>query len=243
MAVALVQHKVQGVNDAGATTVAVTVTATGNGNLLVALTACNNKALTVTGVSDGTNAFTQFPSAAFNSGAAIQSWAGDCWYLPNSTTGKTTITATFSGSATIREIFVFEVSGFILLARDGVATNATTQTGAGTDDAGPAFVTTSVKGFVIGFVIVNNVISVNPKAGNAFTSGGDIDATLGDAACSLISVTASSKQPVWTDGGSGQVYQAMTVAFKEGGGGTSGPYRDLRLERPRPAPFRPGIAR
>lgn len=243
MAIAVVQHKSFGVSDAGATTVPVTVTATGNGNLLVAIAVCNDKALTVTGVSDGTNAFTQYPSATFNSGADLNSWMADCWYLPTSTTGKTTVTATFSGSPTVREIFCFEVSGFILLARDVVATNATVQTGSGTDDAGPAVVTTSVKGFIVAAVVVANSVSVNPKAGNEFVSGGDKDATTGDASCSLASVTAASHQPVWTDAGSNQKYQAMTVAFKDGGGGTSGPYRDLRYERPKPGPFRPGIAR
>lgn len=243
MAISVVQHKSQGFNDAGAATAAVTVTATGNGNMLVAMMACNNKALTITGVSDGTNAFTQFPGAAFNSGADTSSWMGDCWYLPTSTSGKTTITATFSGSPGVREIFVFEVSGFILVARDGVAVNATVQTGSGTDDAGPALATTSIKGFVVGFIVVNNSTSVNPKAGNEFTSGGDIDVTTGDACCSLVSVLAASHQPVWTDAGSAQKYQAMTAAFRDGGGGTAGPYRDLRLERPRPGPWRPGIAR
>jgi hypothetical protein len=141
----------------------------------------------------------------------------DCWYLPSSTSGKTTITATFNGSPTIREILYFEVSGAVVsFSRDGVATNATVQTGSGTDDTGPSYTTHSTVGFVIGAVVVFNAVSVNPKAGNAFTAGGDIDATTGDAACSLISSSASSKQPVWTDAGTGQKYQAMTVAFQDG---------------------------
>ncbi len=200
--------------------VAVTIAATGSGNLLVAFTGGGDHAVTIASVKDGAlNAFTQFPGAAYSSAPTNPDWMGDCWYLYPSVSGQTVITSTFSGPmASGSEIFLLEIQGVTAPVRDAVAVQATAQTGVGSDDAGISVTAAGASdGICIGYITVANSVSTNPKTGNAFTSGGVIDATLGDAVCSLLAPSAAGHQPVWTDAGSGQFYQSMTVAFKEAG--------------------------
>jgi hypothetical protein len=217
--IAVVQHKVAH-GTAGSTTQAVTVTATGAGNLLIAWVSGGDSTVTPTGVSDGTNSFTKFTGAAFSNPSG-PSWESDLYYLLSSTSGKTTITGTWNGTGGGKTILVWEVSGFTSPVTDGASAQATQQTGVLTTDTGPALTTTGSTGFVVAGTLVTNSIIANPKVGNAFTDGGDI-ASSGDAGCSLISSGASTYTPEWTDASSGDAFQAFTAAFKESGGGGGG---------------------
>ena len=203
MALAVVQHKF-GSTNANQNTVAVTVTSTGGGNLLVAGT-YNNGTMTVSGVSDGTNNFTQFAGAQIANSNRI----ADCWYLSISTSGKTTITATFSVTNTSRKIaWVWEVSGFSVPTTDGVAGT----TGTAQNPTGASLTTKAVSGFLAAVCGYANTISTNPAAGNEFTSGGDI--ADGNGGCSLISSSATAHQPAWS-GDQSSAFTTFTAAFKE----------------------------
>jgi hypothetical protein len=205
----LVQHKVAA-SGANSNQITITVTSTGAGRLLVVGTG-NNGGRTVTGVSDGTNNFTRATNAAAGTG----SLRTDIWYLLNSSSGKTTITVTYSGTAgTFLKIGnVWEVSGFTAAAFD--TANNINGVGSGTTDTGATVTTTAAKGFVVGEIITPASIAQNPKAGNEFTAGGDISPSGNDGAgASLISGTAASHTPVWLDLASGRNFMSSTAAFK-----------------------------
>lgn len=218
MALSLVQHKVAQTT-ASQLTVAVTVTSTAVGALLVVCTG-NNGTRTVVSVTDnatgGSNTYVQASGAAGTTGVDQT----DVWYcLSAAHAGATTVTVTFSGVAGTfnKEAWVFEVSGFTSAAFD-LAANVTNGTGVASTDTGASVTTTSTTGFLVGVITTSFTIAANPKAGNEFTSGGDISAT-SDAACSLISSTATAHQPVWTDGTATASFCSSTAAFKEASGG------------------------
>jgi hypothetical protein len=188
----------------------VTVTSTGAGNLLVVGTS-NAGARTVTGVSDGTNAFTQATGAAGTS-TGTGSGYSDIWYLLSSSAGKTTITVTWSGAAGtfFKDIFFWEVNGLISpIFGSGNHINQGTQSG-GTA-TGASVTTVLSQGFAVGVDSTNGAVSANPASGNAFTSGGNINATSDNAGCSLIVAAAGTYNPAWTD--SGTVFASSTAVF------------------------------
>lgn len=207
-ALTVVQH---GANrsTANSAQISITVTSTGSNNLLVAGTG-NSDTRTVSSVSDGTNNFTQATSAA-GTDATYQS---DVWYLLKSISGKTTITVTFSGAASTfsKEVWFWEVSGFSSVVYD-LGNNVTNGVQSGGSATGASVTTTGTTGFIVGIDKTQGSVTVNPKAGNEFTSGGDIN-SVSDAGCSLISSTAAAHQPVWTDNGTD--FCSSTAAFKEG---------------------------
>lgn len=214
MPVSVVQHKTNK-NGAASTTLAITVTATGASNLLVVHGLSSDAVQqNVSGVSDGTTAFTQFPSAAvIGTGVNFNTVDTDWWYLPISSAGKTTITITWAGSVGFREGWVAEVSGFISPIPDGTANNGTAgATASGTDATGPTLSTTGNPEFVAAAIGVGNTVSANPKAGNEFTAGGD---NTGDAWCSLITTVTGNHTPAWSVTTSGDVFITSMVGFKE----------------------------
>ena len=217
-ALAVVQHKVNG-SSANANTITITVTATGAGNLLVvgAGNAAGPPDTTIASVSDGTNTFTHAP----NSHAYDQITTGydtDMYYLLSSTAGKTTITITFNGAAATyyKVAWFWEVSGFTSAQYDA-GNNLPYGLGSGTTVTGAGVPTSSTTGFVAAIIVPQQRISTNPKAGNEFTSGGDISATPGfDGGVSLISSTAALHTPVWVDNTSGDSFVSSIAAFREG---------------------------
>lgn len=211
---AVVQHK-SGTSVVSATTVAVTVTALGTGNVIVVGCSNGGGSRTVTGVSDGTNTYVQAPSAAANANANADNT--DIWYCLSSISGPTTVTITFSGSAGTfsKQGEVWEVSGFVNPAIDVTGTIQNTQQ-TNQVDLGPSVTTTSVIGFIAAICRTGTggSIATNPSTGNEFSSGGDIPvAQVG--AVSLISQRASAHQPSWADGNSFVSYCVSVVAFKE----------------------------
>jgi hypothetical protein len=211
MALAFVQAHGANVTDTN-TTVSVTVSATGTGNLLVVcpdnFDATPGNVGSITGVSDGTNAFTQVPSMDNLSGTTVRS---DVWYLPVSTSGKTTITATFSRNtgSYFKSILFIEISGFTNPVVD--VHNVTNTASCSANQNGAAVTTTATVAAIVAFGMVGN-ITANPHSGNAFTSGGTISS--GDAVCSLLASSTGTYTPAW-DMTAGNKFWGSTVAFKE----------------------------
>jgi len=209
-AVTLVQHATNR-NTASAATVAITVSSTGSGNLIVV--GCRNDGgHTVSGVSDGTNAFTQFASAAIAGTGSLAGVNLDVWYLLSSTSGKTTITITYNASALYnKDGWVWEVSGMGTVSTDGVNTGHNTGS-AGSVETGVSVTTTSTTGFLIGLDSPLNNVLLNPNTGNEFSAGGDNQN--GNGGVSLISTTAASHTPQWTGDTANDPFDTVTAAFK-----------------------------
>ncbi len=209
--ICLVAHATEANGDrtANANTLPITVTSTGSAHLLL-VHAENENTCTVTGVSDGTNAFTQASSCrAVNGAKSI-----DAWYLASSTSGKTTITITYSCSAGTwtKEGWYWEVGGFTTPIKDACVTS--NQTGSGTTDTGNAVTAAGTKEFIAASVQTANSITQNPKAADDFTTGGDISPGA-NAGASLAYGLTGSYTPVWLDSSSGSALVTLTSAFME----------------------------
>lgn len=195
---------------ASSNTATVTVTATGAGNLLVVV-AADQDARTITAVSDGTNAFTQATGAAASNGGS--NGRADIWYLLSSTAGKTTITVTFSGVSTTKDVYFLELSGnglaFQLAATTGAANKAATEAGTALTNTAP--------GLVIGVVVTNGSITASPAATNTQFTNGTIG-TGGGSAIAWLMGGVSTYTPSWNDSvTSGAAYANSTAAFTVGG--------------------------
>lgn len=202
---------------------------------LIVVGAANIGGRTVTGVTDnlGTNVYVQATSGAGISTAGTL--GTDIWYCLSANAGVTSVTITYSGAAGVdnKDGFVDEVTGFTAATFD-LANHVDNQTGAASTLTGPAVVTTSTNGFAMSLVATAGTVSVNPKAGNEFTAGGDIAGPTGNAACALISATAASHQATWTDTFNTS-YCASVAAFKEGTVASVVVFR----RQGRPFPFKP----
>lgn len=189
-------------------TLSATVSATGSNHLLVALITAPT-GITVTSVSDGVNNFKQFPNAYTNGNGAM-----DVWYLPQSVSGKTTITVNVSASTAFIELEFWEVSGFISPFPDVVGT-LPNGTQSGGNATGPAVTPSASNDFIVaGDGNNGGGITQNPLTGNVFSSGGDTIGT--DGFVSDIATSSASAQPVWQDPGS--IFWALTAAFRNAGG-------------------------
>lgn len=207
-ALTVVQHETTGTSALGGNTLTITLNqATGSGNLLV-VGEMNDDSMLVSGVSDGTNNFTQIPNVQ----AVDNVMYTDMWYLPLSTAGKTTITVTFSGTVNdFATMEVWEVSGFASPAVD-VSMALSNGVQSGGFATGPVVTTTTTKEFIAALDQSSATVSQNPKTGNEFTSGGDID-TGNNGYCSLITTVAGAHQPAWKDNGAS--FESSVAAFRE----------------------------
>jgi hypothetical protein len=197
------------VSTANSASAALPVESTGSGNLLV-VAASDDGSRTVSSVTDGTHSFKQVTNAA----ATNQTTRTDIWYLASSATGTTTVTVTFSGAAGTfaKELWFWEVRGINNPVVDAVAhTSAGAQSGG--IATGAAVTTTGSADFVAAIDESSNMVSEDPTSGNEFVYGGSTDSN-GNAACSLITTSASAHTPQWTDAGSS--FANSTVAFKAG---------------------------
>lgn len=171
----------------------------------------NNGNRTVSSVTDSaSNTYTQAASAAGSDGTHNS----DVWYALSPTTGVTTVTCNFSGAAdgTNKEIWVWEFpkQGNTWVFDLAAGINGTCASSA---DTGASVTTTHTEGFVVGVCITSNNITASPAAGNEFTFGGDIGATA-DGGASLLSTTAASHTPAWTDTCLPTTFGSSTAAFK-----------------------------
>jgi hypothetical protein len=231
MPIAVVQH-VNNLTAGSGTTEAVTVASTGAGNLLVAMTLTTTSA-SVTGVSDGTNGFQQFPAALLAGTGGFATLMVDVWFLPRSASGKTVITATFSPSSSERALEVWEVSGFTNPVPDGTNGNSNDAGSAGSVDTGMP-VTTTAPGFVVAYCGETNTVTLNPDTGNEFSAGGDLSAP-GQAWCSLISLAGGVHTPAWHSNTASSAFLTFTAAFRE-------TYVARTMDDSRPFPLLPGSA-
>lgn len=201
---------------------------------LIVVSAANVAGRTVTGVTDnlGTNVYVRATSAAAVS--TTGTLGSDIFYCLSANSGVTSVTITFSGAAGTdnKDGWVDEVTGFTTAAFD-LANHVDNQTTAANVDTSAAIVTTSTNGFAMAVCATAGSVTVNPKAGNEFSAGGDIAPTTTNAACALISSTAASHQAQWTDS-FGLTYCASIAAFKEGAVAAA------VIRRARPFPFKPG---
>jgi len=222
-ALTVVQHVLTKQGTGTPSSLAATVSATGAGNLLVAaVTTFNSPAHNPSGVTDGTNSFTQFTGARLTGTGSFAGVVDDVYYLPSSTAGKTTITLNVGTATTFLEIEVWEVSGWTSTPTEDGSQNlgAGGGTCVGTDCTGQQITTTGASGFVVAHNGTNAGSTVqNPKTGNAFTSGGDAS---GDGFVSLITTGTGTYTPVWTTTVSGDTFVSETTAFKDGAGGGGG---------------------
>jgi hypothetical protein len=221
MALSVVQHKFVKQGTGTPSSLSVTVTATGAGNLLVAqVVSADSSAKPPTSVTDGTTNFTQFPSARVTWTGTFNGVVTDCYYLASSASGKTSITSNYGTGVSFLEIEVWEVSGFTTVATDGTVNNGTGgSTGVSNLNTGPQITTTGSVGFIAATCGTDTgSIDQNPNSGNAFTSGGDAS---GDGFVSLITSASGNYTPVWHDTGATDHFTSIVCAFKESAGGGS----------------------
>lgn len=204
----IIQHTSNGNNTGGTSALPITVASTGAGNLLVVAIGWD-AGLTISSVTDGTTGFTPATIAQADNGTL----KSDIYYLLSSNSGKTTITVNFSGTITFASAIVYEVSWVGGAAQFDVANNIESSA-VDVVMTGAAVTSASNSGFIVGVVNPSDTTLANPKAGNEFTSGGDIEAHTSAAACSKIASTADSHTPVWDGNAAGQAFVASTAAFK-----------------------------
>jgi hypothetical protein len=208
-----VQQSTDVATTANQTTLSIPVNSTAAGHLLV-VTAANDGSRTVTGVSDGTNSFTQ----AVNSHGVNLNGTTDVstWYLLSSTAGATTITVTYSGAAGtfMKEAWFWEVSGFTSPTLD-ISNHVSNGLASGTEFDGPTVATTGTYEFIAAAIIPQTNITQIPAPGNEFTTEGLSPSSTLDASASLATTTPGNHQPKWT-GSSAAYYAASAAAFREG---------------------------
>ena len=184
-------------------TLTCTVPATSGSLLVVAPSNFNSTARTVSKVClDGTtcaagNSFTQFSGAAAAGSSSVP--ATDIWYLANPNTGKTTVTITFSASASNTEVTYWE-----LVKGTGTswATDGTTPVHLGSVSSstasGGSVTTTGSADFCAATFGVSGTVSAAPLSGNEFiypNAGASGYSDGAGASVSLLTTSATAHQP------------------------------------------------
>lgn len=205
-----VQHKV-GTSNTNANTVAVTVSATGSGNLII-VGVGGSSSQTVTGVSGGcSGSYLQVTGArATESGGRFS----DVWYCASSSAGATTITVTFSAASTARkEGYVHEVSGMDTSSPVDTAAALSNIASCSAPCTGAADTTTNANDYIIGVFRTAGICN-NTGAGGGFTN--DDASSAGCAVHDIVSATGTYT-PTYSMSSAG-VGAASTVSFKAAGG-------------------------
>ncbi len=156
-AITFVQKNANGIDNTNQTSVSVTISSTGAGNLLAVFVGWEGAtAGSTVSVSDGTTSFT--------GGAQTDGCSGDChikwFYLTSANAGKTSITATWTTGRDYPEIHVYEYSynGKIALDVEKGATGSATAVSSGN------FSTTGDTEVVFGsYKIYTTVTLTNPR--------------------------------------------------------------------------------
>jgi len=204
---------------ASTTSVAVTISAVGSGNLVSGCVGWTpNPTATLSSVTDDkSNTYT----VVDNNGASDANGQWSTFYLKNITNGPVTITANFSGNATYRVIHVIEASGLDTSAPlDQHTMNFQTTPGTGTDAVTSGAVTTTANG---------EFVAACARKGSSGASG---TYTVGTGYSNLITagvVVSASESRVQTSAGSiaGTFTQSANnndstaiMTFKVPGGGS-----------------------
>jgi hypothetical protein len=213
---AQVLHRTSTRTASTSTTHAITVSAITAGNLLV-IAEGNNNSRTITKVcTDGGtcaagNSFTQATSAAATSGTN----RSDIWYLLSAPSGgSTTITVTFSASATGREGTVWEVARPSGSWAFDLASNTSAGTGSSNTVSSPSITTTGSTGFVAAIAVVGTTVDKSPNPGNECVAGGNIFTGSTDTTASTISSSAAAHQCVWHDTAAADSFGSSIAGFK-----------------------------
>jgi len=212
MAFTVVQHKKNDIASGGQTTLSVTVTSTGAGNRIIVAFCGVGAADPITSITGG-GTYTQVASSLATD--ATGGTFAVLWQNTNVSGGVTTIMINFSSTG-FPFAEVWEISG-TGIAADGapiVKNNGATST----TPTGNTMTPTTTSSFLAAIVVPALHITVNPSAGNAFTSGGDIGANTFAAGCSLITTSTSGQTPQWDQSASG-TYAVSSAIWKETGGG------------------------
>jgi hypothetical protein len=212
-AVSIIQHTTGYSTDHTGSTVTCALSATGaSRNIIVgsASTTSAASAIFVSGISDNQGNVYQLAS---NSRGVYEYAETEVWHSLGAVGGVTSLTITFSGTpGYYRACFAYEVSG--TLAFDSAA-KVDSGTCLANVCTGASVTTATTTGFVLG-IVLTDPIDQNPKTGNEFTSGGDIDGLRGyGAAASLISGTAAAHQPVWHNDRASQHFVSSTAAYRQ----------------------------
>lgn len=165
---------------------------------------------TITGAVDNAsvpNVFTVRGSPAVNTGQArVQ-----CLDSLNITHGSSTnIVITFSALPSFVATGFWNVSSTSAAVFDSVQ-NGNNLVGVGNTVTGQS-ITTTGKGFIAAGFLVFDFVTANPAAGNAFTSGGDLNQ--GGATNSLITTAGGTYASAVTDNTSGDSAVNATAAYK-----------------------------
>lgn len=208
----LTEQSASAASNVSGKTLTVSIPATTAGDMIVVAVGGSSSSRTVSSVTDnaigGSNTYTQVSNARHT---ATNIFA-DVWVsLKTANSGATVVTITYSNNVTLRDAEVWVVSGFSNATVDVVSGINNGVTSGGTSTGASVTTTTPVE-FIAAFITSSATVTANPKTGNEFTSGGDINGN-GDAGASLITTTAGAHQPVWTD--TGTAFASATVAFKE----------------------------
>jgi|GEM_PF-3063070 hypothetical protein len=191
--------------DLGDASFATTIAATGSGNLIVVAITGGVGAQPVTSVTDGTNSFREYPGF-YGTGST---YFTDVWYLPYSTSGKTSITVNLSSGATGHHtcVGIWEVSGFINPYPDGEGSVYDVASGA--TDTGASVTTTSNSDFIASQLHSSD--SYGQQSTNFTTSQASDSDGVTDSA--LITSSQGTYAPTWPDNPT-NTFTSMTAAFK-----------------------------
>jgi hypothetical protein len=188
---------------------ALTIPATGMGNL-IAVGLMFNGGTYVTSISDDAgNVYVSAGAKAFVGG-----YSSEIWYAVNSRSGATLVTPTFAGSPTQVELTVWETSGISSSAPDTTSTSS----GRVTLDniPGAAVTTTETSDFIVSilFAIDTDVSGMSTGSGftNDFTTEGN-----GWAHITSNSVPVGTYQASWVTSSPEGVYCASSAAFRTSG--------------------------
>lgn len=214
MATACVQHVVAS-SSAGVNFVDIPIAGVTAGSILV-VGAADDFSATITGVSDGTAAFTQATSGQ----ATQSSKRTDIWYLLAPTVGATNVRVTFSSSfAGLKIGHCWEFSGLSSPAFD--AANTATSANAGSTTITGGSVTHAAADSVgVGVVYISFALSENPKSGTDYSGGGDTAAGGQYGGVSIVAASAAAHAPQWLDGISTAAFASSTAAFKSAAAAT-----------------------
>lgn len=237
MAFSLVQQAKA--TSSGGTTVAVTVTSSTAGSLLVALVGFNIGAVSVVSVTDN-QSNTWVSSGAVASAANI---GLEAWHCVSPTAGVTTVTVTVSVAAASQLTAHIEE-----WAKNGAtaALDAVGVVNSGASTASPvggAVTTTGAVGVAAGLLMLNNGVQTisGMTGGDDFTSGQIDNATpraVGSAY--LITSATGTYSPQW-DLSAADTFAATTISFKDAS--ATPPGGSFRPNKLRPRIFAPGLAR
>lgn len=229
MAIAIVQHVGQS-SAANSTAVTGTITSSTAGSILI-VGSGNGSVRTVTGVVDNLgNVYTQMTGSIATGGSGTANT--DLWYFLTPAAGVTGITITYSGAAGTfnKDIFIWEVSGFVSPIADVAVTRQNDQ-GNSNVYTGPTAGPISANGIAIAVMVAATTIDQNPLSGNTFTSGGDISPS-GTAGCSLLFSSFGSYQPNWHAVGTANFCSSVVGIFCEAPASVAGVQFDAATTGP-----------